>query len=55
MRRDFIGAMSRNSIALVLKTRVGNGMGVQVPLAPPKTRNCKVIWITLLTENQCDA
>ena len=46
--------MSRNSIALVLKTRVGNGMGVQVPLTPPKTRNCKVIWITLLIENQCD-
>ena len=30
-------------------------MHVQVVSLPPKTRNCKVILVTLLTENQCDA
>ena len=52
---DFFWRVGRTAIATVLKTVDRKVLGVRISHSPPKTRNCKVIWITLLTENQCDA
>ena len=55
------GELAERSIASVLKTEGCKSSGSSnLSLSAMnkiilKTRNCKVIWITLLTENQCDA